>query len=307
MTDPYPLGDLVLAAARRARVQAVLCAPFCKEATLGPLLDAIDSGIPVELFTRWRPEEIAAGVSDTGVLAEVERRGGSVHLHDPLHAKLFRFDDRALVGSANLTASALGWSANANLELLVETSATLPEIAALEATLREESIAATAEIAAEVERAAALLPTAAQLSEKALVVEADDRVPWHPLLREPRDLFIAYSEGVEKLTSASASAASSDLASLDIPAGFSRAAFESVIGTRLLQAPVVQAVDRALGESQRFGMTRDLLGEMLDMERREASHAWQTLMRWLLYFLPGRYDRTIPSYSEIMVRRDPKS
>ena len=76
------------------------------------------------------------------------------------------------------------------------------------------------------------------------------------------------------------------------------------MGTRLLQAKVVQQIDGLLAEPRRFGEIRDLLANTLDLNREEASFAWQTLMRWMLYFLPSRYVRSVPSHSEMLIRRD---
>lgn len=278
----------------------VLCAPFVKEVPLRRLLDSVDNPVSIQLFTRWRPDEVAAGVSDTSVLPLVEARGGSVHLCERLHAKLFRVDRRALVGSANLTGAALGWSANPNLELLVEVPAETPAVLALEAELTICSVPATAAIADEVERVAALLPSPPTEGE---APEAPSS-PWHPLLREPADLFVAYSKGADLLSSTSSAAARSDLAAMEIPPGLAREPFEALIANRLLQSPLVGEVDHLLTEPRRFGEVSELLGDQLALDRREAQHAWQTLMRWLNHFLPERYTRTVPSYSEIMMRVD---
>lgn len=305
MSEPDDLGGIVVEASRQAQTEVVLCAPFVKAATLTRVLDSIAPGVTIQVFTRWRPDEVAAGVSDTTILPLVEDRGGSVHLCDRLHAKLFRFDDRALIGSANLTASALGWAANPNLELIAEVGADLPQVLSLEARLNRDSIPASAEIAAEVERVAALLPSRAPIREDRQA-DADATLEagsWHPQLREPRDLFVAYSRGSDQLSSSSASAAGADLAALDLPPGFDREVFEQVVGNRLLQAPLVLKVDELLTDSQRFGGVRDFLSGPLGLDREGASHVWQTLMRWLLYFLPHRYSRTVPSHSEILVRR----
>jgi hypothetical protein len=296
-------GEVLIAAARRAREHVVLCAPFVKVTSLQNVLDTVPKGVAIELFTRWRPDEVAMGVSDVAVLPIVEGRGGTVHLCDRVHAKLFRFDDIALIGSANLTAAALGWSATSNLELLVEVPASTPEVIALEISLQRNAIPATAEIAKAVEQAAALLPAVTQPSAEIVDPQAHRSRSWRPLLREPRDLSVAYSRGLGLLSGTSAAAASADLAALEIPPGFGVEAFEAVVGTRLMQEPLVQMVDDALVEPQRFGAIRDLLGDLLDLDRAEASHAWQTLMRWLLYFLPSRYSRAVPSHSEIMVKQ----
>lgn len=297
------LGDAVLEAARGARTRTLLCAPFVKVGVLRPLLEALSPEIEVELFTRWRPEEVASGVSDTGVLPLLEKRGGKVFLCDSLHAKLFLFDNAALIGSANLTAKALGWAPNSNLELLLTIPAVTPEVEALAHELRRTSIRATAAIAAEVGRVAAMLPTSPAALPPA-TEPGEAKRTWLPLLRDPRDLFLAYRGDERRLSRDSSTAAIADLAWLEVPLGLERTPFEALVGSRLLQAQVVQRVDDRLIESRRFGEIRDLLANTLDLDREEASIAWQTLMRWMLYFLPGRYARSVPSHSEILVRRD---
>ncbi len=301
MSEQGDLGGLVAELFERAVEAVLICAPFVKEDPLRRLLDLVDSSVSIQLFTRWRPDEVAAGVSDTSVLPLVEGRGGSVHLCEPLHAKLFRADGRALVGSANLTGAALGWSANPNLELLVEVPAETPAVVALEAELVRCSIPATAALAAEVERVAALLPSP-RTEVETPATPASPSPSWHPLLREPADLFVAYSKGADQLSSTSSVAARSDLAALEIPSGLAREPFEALVANRLLQLPLVGEVDHLLAEPRRFGEVSKLLGNRLALDHHEASHAWQTLMRWLNHFLPERYTHTIPSHSEIMRR-----
>lgn len=303
MGPTEPLGDQLLDACRTARGELTLCAPFVKSAVLERALDATTESVSVELFTRWRPEEVAAGVSDTAVLGVVERHGGSVHLCDRLHAKFVRFDDRTLIGSANLTATALGWTALPNLELLVEVPADTPQLRDVEARLREESVVATSDLAEEIDRIAAMLP---RVELRADVLEATpepNAVGWYPTLRQPPDLYVAYSAGLERLARASATAAAHDLSALQVPAGLGRREFEAVVASRLLQTPAVQSIDAFLASSQRFGAVRDLLGERLGLDREEADFAWQTIMRWLLEFLPERYERRVSNWSEVLVRR----
>lgn len=302
MTPETPLGELLLGCAGKAKRRALLCAPFAKAAVLEQVLDTLAPGVEVELFTRWRPEEVAAGVSDTTVLQPVLARGGSVFLCDQLHAKTFLFDDTGLIGSANLTAKALGWNADPNLELLTEVPADLPAVRALESELRATAIPASEEIAAEVERVAALLPKPQRRPAPASPPE-----PWCPRLREPRDLFVAYAQGPERLSEASAAAAERDLAHLEVPPAQAREQFEGLVGTRLLQESLINKVDDLLTQSRRFGEIRDVFAAALGLDRAGADHAWQTTMRWMLYFQPQRYERFVSSHSEIMVRKEAAS
>src|SRR4051812_35805335 len=148
MTRTDTPGDQLLQLCREARSTLVLCAPFAKCSVIARALAEVEGDVRVELFTRWRPEEVAAGVSDTAVLDLVVAHGGAVYLCDRLHAKFYRCETKALVGSANLTATALGWVEQPNLELLLRVQR--DEVAGLERVLRSEALLATKETAEEV-------------------------------------------------------------------------------------------------------------------------------------------------------------
>lgn len=286
--------------ASSSRRELVLCAPFAKEAVVAQLLSGVPDDVQLVLFTRWRPDEVAAGVSDTQVLDVLESRGGKVYLHDRLHAKFYRNESRVLLGSANLTATALGWSPSSNLELLVDSVRS--EIDWLEAELLTSGVAATRELAAEVEAVAELLAPDVAVPH-GVVTQVPPRV-WVPSLRMPADLYVAYSRGAGTLTSRSAIAAVSDLEVLDLPFGLDRFQFERLVGHRILRHQLFQAVDEFVAEPRRFGEVRRFISEYLDLDRDSADATWQTLMRWLLEFLPLRYSHSQRRHSEIFARRD---
>jgi hypothetical protein len=293
------LGDELLKLAADAKHELILCAPFAKQGVVQRILTATQDSVSIEVVTRWRPEEIAAGVSDTEVLAAVEGRGGLVLLHDRLHAKYYRNESRVLVGSANLTATALGWSPNPNLELLSQVS--LGEIEELEQRLRAEAIQATVARAVEVETAALLLGSVPAV-ESSQLISGEEWVRWVPTLRIPDDLFLAYNGKGRQLSTASQSAAARDLIALDIPSGLGAVSFAVVVGHRLLQQPVIRDLDDFLVEARRFGEVRDFLQARLSCDRDEAETSWQTLMRWLICFLPDRFVQRTPNWSEMFQR-----
>ena len=113
-------GSQLEALCSQAHREILLVAPFIKVNTLaGYSIPSVNS-VKVQCVTRWRPDEIAIGVSDLDVwLLIKERRDSSLWLRSDLHAKYYRGDDEVLVGSANLTDAALGWSHHPNLELLI--------------------------------------------------------------------------------------------------------------------------------------------------------------------------------------------
>lgn len=297
-------GEILTRRAGSAEDDIFLCAPFVKRNTIARILQNV-TALELSVYTRWRAEEVAAGVSDTSVFDEVTSRNGRVSLCDPVHAKYFRFDDVAFVGSANLTGAAMGWSRSPNLELLVEVNPLSKEVEAFERRLVESSIAATADMAAAIEAAAALLPSPppADAAPAEPVWDAAGLDAFMPTLREPKDLIRAYANGPQVLASGPASAATTDLRTLDLPPGLSGRAFRATVASRLIQARQVASIDRLLESPQRFGAIRDVISRDQGISRDEAERCWQTLMRWMLEFMPERYELAVPRHSEMMQRR----
>ena len=140
MTNP---GDVLTELLGSARRDVMAVAPFIRSAALERLLDAVPEGVKTTVVTRWRPLDILAGAGDLGVFDIAEARNIQLLLRHDLHAKLFVADERCLVGSANVTATALGWREPSNLELLATVSRQTAEIREFEATLFATSIPAT--------------------------------------------------------------------------------------------------------------------------------------------------------------------
>lgn len=296
-----------------ARQEVVLVAPFIKVGAIERLVSNIPSVVELKCVTRWRPEEIIAGVSDLEVWKLLrERTGSSLWLRPDLHAKFYRADEKCLVGSANLTFTALGWSSHPNFELLVSIAVGNPEVANFEESLLNGCVEVDDSIFEQVSSAVEALVDELQIPPN-LLESIEDQSPlesktptqaWLPSLRNPEALYTAYLGYFDQLTTALRETALVDLGTLNPPKGLSRNAFEVYIGTQLLQMPVVRKVDCFVVSPQRFGAVRDLLGTLDCAEKPdfEPDRAWQTLMRWLLYFLPKRYTVQQPRHSEIFSR-----
>lgn len=294
------LGTAVRELAASSRSEFVMCAPFAKRVVVDRVLSVVPRDVEVTLYTRWRPEEVAAGVSDTQVLSTLGSRGGAVYLHDRLHAKFYRNESQVLLGSANLTGAALGWSANPNIELLVPSSR--GAIAEVERYLASQSTQATEALAREVEEIATLLP-------HPQLFEPDDIKPstrvddfWVPQLRMPSDLYSAYCKGPHALASRSAAAATVDLVALDLPVGLDKRQFELLVGHRLRCQPLFLNIDRYLEQPRRFGELRQQVTQLTGYDRVQADEAVQTMMRWMLEFLPERYARKVKRHTEVISR-----
>lgn len=325
-------GDALLSLFRVAQRDVLLVAPFVKAPVLEALLMELPDTIPVDCITRWHPHEIASGVSDLQVWPLIRNRGNSrLWLRSDLHAKYYRVDQQCLIGSANLTATALGWRQPANLELLLPLSMEVPELQAFESTLFTRTVAVNDAIYQQVFEAIQHLPKLQEGSEQqdnqsldlynledssAQLVGHELREEgvayghslsqeWFPQTRHPEDLFKAYSSQWNRLSSTTRSATSYDLLFLPLPPGLDSEGFRSCVAALLLQQPIVQEIDQLAMTPQRFGAVRRLLAVRYShQEGFDASLGWQTLMRWLLFFLPDRYEKTTPRYSEIFARSD---
>ena len=316
------LGSRLLVHSVRADRHVLLVAPFMKRSVVERILGSIAETVAVDFVTRWRPDEILAGASDLDVWPLLRDRGQStLRLCNSLHAKYYRFDERCLIGSANLTAAALGWSPRPNLELLQEVDGRSDRIASFEDMLMQAAVVVTEDLYQLYEYLIDELRPLFEVAPRgeyvydvgvAGVAETKDEVTgrpasaeWLPTLRHPEHLYAVYLAHTENLTTTARRDAEADLLELSPPQGLESSAFKIYIGLLLLQYPVVQAVDAFVRTPQRFGAVRQYL-KTLPCGRQmgfNASEAWQTLMRWLLYFLPDRYTMREQTYSEVFGHR----
>lgn len=299
--------------------EVLLCAPFIKLDALRRVVESVSSEVTLHCITRWRPDEIVAGVSDLEVWPLLRDRGhSSLWLCASLHAKYYRADTNCLVGSANITAAALGWAAQPNLELLVPVSHEDPAVAEFESwvfavsaevddSIYDQMVGIVQAISAQVQQVSCQLEPIGRLDVCGNCGPLSQPNPyWLPSLRNPEELFLAYSDNLDRLSSASQEAATNDLAALVVTPGLPREAFEAYVGALLLQQPAIRKVDALVATPQRFGAVRDTIASMVPEDQAagfDADRAWQTLMRWLRHFLPDRYGLSVPRHSEVFFRR----
>lgn len=290
------LGDALLQLAQGAEEELLLVAPFVKTGALGRVLEAWSRKMSVTLVTRWRLEELAFGVSDLEVYPLIRSFGGRVLLHPTLHAKYYATGDRALMGSANLTAAALGWREDGNLELLMPAFG--GRLRSFERDLDRDCIEVDDEMFESFKAALEAFPPPPVTDWAAAPAPSFTR--WRPVLRHPEDLHVAYGGAADGLSTASREAAALDLAALRPPLGLLREQFDIWVGAQLRQHPEAIAIDAFVEPPRRFGEMRDM---MLRRGAEDGDRAWQQWMRWLLYFLGDRYVMRVANYSEIFGRR----
>lgn len=105
--------------ATKSRKSVVLAAPYIKS-IIKKVIDLIPASVSLVVVTNWDFDSFKSGASDPIIYELVSNRPNSMLLHHPrLHAKYYRFDDRCIVGSANLTPTALLDTKSSNLELSI--------------------------------------------------------------------------------------------------------------------------------------------------------------------------------------------
>ncbi len=311
------IGERVCNHCATAREELVIVAPFMKVDALLHILRCVSENVTVRCVTRWHMAELAMGVSDIGIWHIISGRPlGSLWLRDDLHAKYYRADSTCLIGSANVTGAALGWSQRTNLEIVVQIPAVEQGLPLFERDLFASSVrvddriySVFADALSELGNTLPAYPDvdiSSVLTDESLVAETN-WLQWLPNLRNPKLLHAIYLDNTDSLSPAAIKDGKLDLAVLNIPNGLSEVQFNKCVAAQLLQKPLIAVVDEFLITPRRFGEVRRLIGtksKALSGQYEDSTRAWQTLMRWFMYFLPTRYRYSVPNHSEIFQRTD---
>jgi len=289
VTSPDHVWQQMAVLVGGATEEVHLIAPFIKRSIFEELVAKVPSSVTkIACVTRWTPAEVAAGVSDPEII-EVAAKDDrvSITLCPSLHAKVYRVDDRCLVGSANLTGKATGRVPHSNVELLLGASADHPEVQRVLAQIESRSTAATPHMAALVRKQAELLK-----AERATPQAADEAVfSWYPETRRPENVFALYS-GRAKFTARVEAGIIRDLAMLDLPAGLSEEDFNNAVETRLHAIPELSqlSAEQRLGNLELQQAIAARTGETEGQARRTT----ETVAAWLQHF--GRYYTEVGSW-----------
>lgn len=282
-------GDLLLEHVAAARQSVLLCAPFIKIGVIKRLFAAIQADVPIDLYTRWHAEEVAAGVSDLAVFDFVQDRPHThLYLLDQLHAKLYLTENRALVGSANLTATALGWCTVPNVEILVAVNPNGEEVRRCMTALASARSATSAErlaLQAEVDALRRTpLPGAEAVDETMTGI-------WLPRFGAPDKLYRAYvPESRDRLPLHLVEAAQQDLAALGIDPALTREDFNANVAEQFRSMPAIQniltLISRDVSDEEGAAIVASLPHD-LDMPPEAI---WEIIRNWILEFLPNQYE-----------------
>lgn len=312
--DIYNTGNLLEEFFRMAQQELVIAAPFIKVNALERLVKLVPPSTSIICITRWRIEEIVNGISDIEIWQLLNNRPKTeLLLRSDLHAKYYRCDNKWLIGSANISNSALGWSLRPNFEILVSPSQNKQQLFEFENQLLSGCVKVDDSIYKYILQMLNSIEEKPKIpfsqidSSFAMNFESFSSKPissdkWLPTLRNPNILYKAYCSEFENLTQTQKEFSLLDLAALPLSEGLTKDNFIMGIGILLLQKPIIEKVDKFLEKSQRFGAVKDFLNCLpcSSNPNFDANDAWQTLMRWMLYFLPLRYNLITPKHSEVI-------
>ena len=287
-------GDDITSLLGVARHSALIVAPFMRSEALSRLLGSIPVGAKTTVVTRWRPADLLTGASDLGIYDLAESRAVPLYLRHDLHAKFFAADDMCLIGSANVTHTALGWRTPANLELLTPVARTADRIVEFEKALLAGAVLATA---GQRDRLEELLEKLRGLP--ALIPETDDETAmgllppsWVPRVRNPDELYSVYC-GNSDVSRAALRTMQQELAQIGILPGMDEEGFRTWVAATIGQTPLVGRVIQHIDERGQVTETAlsDLLAEIgADTKECPPRDVLEILERWLTYFFPTQYE-----------------
>lgn len=287
-------GERLKALMQTAQRRVLLCSPFIKVGALATVLPVVEEAISVRIVTRWRPAEIAAGVSDLAVFELVQERANTeLALLDDLHAKLYLADDSGLAGSANLTAAALGWSERSNVELLLPVRKGDPDVARLLRrleTARPATFAIRSAIEAEAVALGELkLDDSRDVATQTAIIR---RHAWLPSCAAPGRLRTIYEN--PKTTAVVESTrvdGLADLNDLHLSCGLSASEFDEEVRETLLLMPafkrIVDRIPQGLTDSGGVALISE---SRPDLPKAEADLQWRIVRDWIAEFYQDRFE-----------------
>ena len=263
------------------------------------LLDRVSPQATITVVTRWRPTDILAGASDLDVFDLAQSKSTRLLLRHDLHAKLFAADDECLVGSANVTDTALGWRTPANLELLVPIARNELSIVRFEEKLFAGAVPATAE---DLERLRELVDRLSSQASIVIAETADDQTTpgllppdWVPRTMNPEELYLVYAGDGERVGRRALPAIGDEIAQLGVAPGISEGDFRAWVAASITQTRLIRGVIRGIEEHG--AMTEPALEQILSglgvtSSEYPARQGLVAIQRWLDYFLPAEYQTT---------------
>ena len=272
-------GDVLSSLCSDAQ-KLIIAAPYIKASALFRVLSDISSTASLICITRWNPQDLVVGASDLECRTIINQLGGSFRLRQSLHAKYYHIDDVVLVGSANLTSSAMGWSPQSNLEILCRPGDDF-DADSFERSLLDESREISDD---EFEYWKALTKDISQMSSTIASTRPQLR-SWRPATRDPKNLELVYQGREDDIASLDElRAARSDIQILLIPPGLTSEQIRMWASACLLAVPFANTVIQ-LQDMEPPSAARSL-AETYGLGVIDARRDMETVLNWFRFLAP---------------------
>ena len=296
MFDSRP-GDQIVDLLRNAASEVIIVAPFIKIGAIRELLDCVNlKEVKFDCVTRWLAQDIVAGVCDIEIFDFIEGLPNSnLWMNMRLHAKYIRVDDRYLVGSANITASALGWRVPSNLELLIDGASNSVELKSWEQKLFESSVVVGKEDRDKLqERVSELATTGTKMHYVDFEVESGIDENWIPCYAEPAKLYSVYSKVItsENTPNSAYRFAVHDLNVLGIPANLLEDDFNLSVTQQLLKLGVFREILDSAKLGKEDGVDIETIRKItlqFEPDPTQCDIVAERIMEWVIHFFANEY------------------
>ena len=281
------LFDLVSSELQHANNEVFIAAPYVKIGIVKKLEFPEKIASKSIFVCRWKLDDVLSGATDIGVYPLLRDKGIKVFLHPNLHAKYYRFDNKILMGSANLTSNGLLNSETSSLEALttiLKSTATTN----FESKIIEESLQVDDELYSEY----------LEILDSQLVAEPLNEIDFYwPSFASLEEAWSLYTRNDASLS----------LNPLAIPPNLEKSKLKIFIKIRLNEFSNIQRIEKFLEsgmDGRRFGEVRALIRQIDDSI--DETSAWQNLMSLLLDLFPERYEYFRPNHTEIIFSKKTK-
>ena len=300
------LGDEVTAVIKNAKRSVLIVAPFIRSEALSRLIGTVPTDVETTVVTRWRLLDLLSGASDLDVYDLAQKFGFSLYVRHDLHAKYFAVDDKCLVGSANVTLTALGWKDPANLELLTTVSRTTDQLREFEDLLMSGSVVVSAPQHRRLKvLLAKLKETSTVISEDKMIKELGSLpIDWIPKSRNPEELYSVYAGSPDVMQTA-LETMNEEIGTLSVISGLDEDGFREFVATSIIQTPLISRVMNQMesaGQVTETELQRILVEIGIDVSQHKPHDVLQILERWFSYFFQDRYETASDSVKLIKAR-----
>lgn len=310
------IGEAVMADLGAATREILLVAPFIKSSAVERVIAQVSDSVGVTVVTAFRFSDFVMGASDIDALLTVSRLGtGAVRVLRSLHAKMYCVDWSVWwVGSANFTASGLGFCKEPNFEIMARADRPSAEILDVTQAVLSASIPVEMEI---LEKARTLVAGMQRRHSDGVrdLVQASARLWEEVEAASPPGYFMlqelplcAHPNVLKGAEAGDYYSVKHDSALFGITETDTTVQIDAKLSARFLGIKIIRALDELLIEPHSFGAIAAWLHDRCEDRpvpyRSEIKDLTARVLTWLLAVYPDRYRRSRPRFSEVFVRSE---